>query len=189
MPSLFTRLLDRVDRADPAKAEPRTPLPLMPKPQFLQGHLTALSLLISAIGTIASAFGLHLPASEINGLLTWLAANWDSITQGAGLILAAYGQLRRNWRPAATAAAALLLMCCNTACMAAGGNQERWFVATISTDAEGLTAGPTGLAVTKLNQSNGANLFGRIMRNAAIAGAAPGVAHSVANMASKALKP
>lgn len=66
--------------------------------QFLQGKLTAVCLLISGLGAVASLFGFALPATEINSVLTWIAANYDGILFVIGQGGAAYGQLRRNWR-------------------------------------------------------------------------------------------
>lgn len=76
--------------------DPETDAPI-PR-QFLRGKLTAVCLLISGLGAGASLFGFSLPATEINSVLTWIAANYDGILFVGGQIGAAYGQLRRNWR-------------------------------------------------------------------------------------------
>lgn len=68
------------------------------KRQFLQGKLTAVCLAISVAGALADIMGWTLPSTEINSVLTWIAANYDQLMFLAGQIGAAYGQLRRNWR-------------------------------------------------------------------------------------------
>ena len=45
--------------------------------------------------------GWTLPADEVNSVLHWIAANYDSILFVGGQLGAAWGQLRRNWRAAA----------------------------------------------------------------------------------------
>lgn len=78
--------------------DPETGEPIPQKKQFLQGKLTAICLLISGLGAAASLFGWSLPANEINSVLTWVQANYDSLMFLAGQLGAAWGQLRRNWR-------------------------------------------------------------------------------------------
>lgn len=80
----------------------------MPR-QFLQGRLTSVCLLISGLGAGASLFGFSLPATEINSVLTWIAANYDGILFVIGQVGAAYGQIRRNWRREQQAKALLSL--------------------------------------------------------------------------------
>lgn len=69
-----------------------------PSKQVLQGKLTAIGAAITGVSGLASAFGIKLPAQEINGIFTWLLANWDSIGVVVGLGVAAFGQIRQLWR-------------------------------------------------------------------------------------------
>jgi len=68
------------------------------KPQFLQGKMTFIGLGLATVGTIAKMFGYTLPTDEAKDFLSWLSANWDVIASGLGLLTAAYGRLRMNWR-------------------------------------------------------------------------------------------
>jgi hypothetical protein len=68
--------------------------------QILPGKLTYISIAVSAIGFLGQRFGLVLPQDEIKGIATLLMANWDAIAQVGGLVGAAYGKLRANWRVA-----------------------------------------------------------------------------------------
>ena len=66
--------------------------------QFLQGKLTYLGIAISGLGALGSLFGFSVPADEVKGLIGWFQANWDSLSEFAGLAVAAYGRIRINWR-------------------------------------------------------------------------------------------
>lgn len=67
---------------------------------ILPGKLTYISLAVSALGFLGNRFGFVLPQDEINGIATWVMANWDGLAQVGGLITAAYGRLRINWTKA-----------------------------------------------------------------------------------------
>lgn len=66
--------------------------------QTLQGKLTYIGVLISTAGAIGNLFGWEIPADEVKGMITWTQAHWDDLAQFAGLLTAAYGRLRINWR-------------------------------------------------------------------------------------------
>lgn len=100
LPSSQTLPTRRAIDPDTGKPVPR---------QFLQGRLTSVCLLISGLGAGASLFGFSLPATEINSVLTWIAANYDGILFVIGQVGAAYGQIRRNWRREQQAKALLSL--------------------------------------------------------------------------------
>jgi len=70
----------------------------MKNKQFLQGKLTYLGLGISGLGAAGGLLGLTMPADEVRDIIGWLHANWGSVMELAGLVLAAYGRLRINWR-------------------------------------------------------------------------------------------
>lgn len=70
----------------------------LPEKQVLQGWLTRISTVLLLIGSVSKSFGWELPTAEIDGIFTWLLANWDSIAQVVGLVGAAYGSIRRLWR-------------------------------------------------------------------------------------------
>jgi hypothetical protein len=76
------------------------PVPATP-PQWFQGYLTYSGLILSLIGFVSAKLGLHLSSDQVNGVITWAAANWDQIAGIAGLIVAACGRYRaelRHWR-------------------------------------------------------------------------------------------
>lgn len=77
--------------------DPETGAPL-PRKQFLEGKLTYISLAITGAGAMARLFGWVLPAEEINGILSWIAAHYDELLSVIGLFGAAWGRLRINWR-------------------------------------------------------------------------------------------
>ena len=68
--------------------------------QILPGKLTYVGLAISLAGMLGRRFGFVIPESEINGIVTYAAANWDTIAELGGLLTAAYGRLRANWQVA-----------------------------------------------------------------------------------------
>lgn len=90
----------------PKKAEVRRaldpdtglPIPMKRDRQWLQGKLTYLSLVVSALGAVGKLFGWELPTNEAQDMLTWLGANWDDLAQFVGLAGAAYGKLRAEKR-------------------------------------------------------------------------------------------
>lgn len=74
------------------------PIPVVHDRQWLQGKLTYLSLVLSALGAVGKLFGWELPTNEAQDMLTWLGANWDDLAQFLGLAGAAYGKLRAEKR-------------------------------------------------------------------------------------------
>jgi len=66
--------------------------------QFLQGKLTYLGILISSLGALGGLFGFTLPTDEVQNIIHLAQANWDSMAELIGLVVAAYGRLRINWR-------------------------------------------------------------------------------------------
>ena len=68
--------------------------------QILQGKMTFIGLALTAAGAIGRMMGWDLPTDEVNSFLTWLLSSWDGIAQGIGIIIAAWGRLRINWRKA-----------------------------------------------------------------------------------------
>lgn len=69
------------------------------KPQWLQGKLTYIGLVLTAIGAIGRLFGVTLPTDEANAFLNFLSVNWDMIAQGIGILMAFRGRYRRELRP------------------------------------------------------------------------------------------
>lgn len=68
------------------------------KPQFLQGHMTKLGLVLTGLSLIGGLFGIVIPTEELKALAQTASDNWEVIGTLAGLALAAYGKIRRNWR-------------------------------------------------------------------------------------------
>ncbi|WP_009964056.1 hypothetical protein [Verrucomicrobium spinosum] len=68
------------------------------KPQFLQGHMTKLGLVLTGLSLIGGLFGIVVPAEELKALAKTASDNWGVIGTLVGLALAAYGKIRRNWR-------------------------------------------------------------------------------------------
>jgi len=66
--------------------------------QFLQGKLTYIGILLTALGALGHLFGFTVPTEEVRGIVGWFQANWNSIMELVGLVMAAYGRLRLNWR-------------------------------------------------------------------------------------------
>ena len=66
--------------------------------QFLQGKLTYIGIALSGLGAIGSLFGFSVPTDEVKGIIGWLQSHWDSLMEFAGLVVAAYGRIRINWR-------------------------------------------------------------------------------------------
>lgn len=73
------------------------PIPVSKK-QILEGKMTFIGLALTAAGAIGKMFGFDLPTTEVQTWLDWLLSNWDSLANGIGLLIAAYGRLRMNWR-------------------------------------------------------------------------------------------
>lgn len=71
--------------------------PISP-PQFAEGRLTYIGIALAALGMLAGFFGMTWPKDEADGFASWLAANWDTLSQGVGLIIAVFGRARINWR-------------------------------------------------------------------------------------------
>jgi hypothetical protein len=69
-----------------------------PSGQFLKGKLTFIGIGISALGALSKVFGVPVPVSEIRDIVGWFQANSGTISELAGLIVAAYGRLRITWR-------------------------------------------------------------------------------------------
>ncbi len=76
----------------------RHPIGFITPPQFAQGKLTFIGLILAVLGMAAGKFGWTFPKEEADGIATWLAANWDTLSEGAGLLTTFYGRLRINWR-------------------------------------------------------------------------------------------
>lgn len=66
--------------------------------QFLQGKLTYLGILLTALGALGNLFGFDVPTNEVKGIVGWFQANWNTVMELVGLVVAAYGRLRLNWR-------------------------------------------------------------------------------------------
>lgn len=66
---------------------------------ILPGKLTYIGIGISLAGMIGRRFGIVLPEDEINGVATFLAANWDVFAELGGLLTAAYGRFRATAFP------------------------------------------------------------------------------------------
>ena len=66
--------------------------------QFLQGKLTYLGILLTALGALGNLFGFDVPTNEVKGIVGWFQANWNTLMELVGLVMAAYGRLRINWR-------------------------------------------------------------------------------------------
>ena len=87
-------ILNKRETVEVRRAYPAGP----EKPQWLEGKLTFIGLALSLAGMIGKHYGLNLPTDEVKDFLTWLAASWDDIAQGAGILIAAWGRLRINFR-------------------------------------------------------------------------------------------
>lgn len=85
------KLLNRQRLKNPNKIHMKTILP---------GKLTYIGLAVSLAGMLGSRFGFVIPEKEINGIVSFVAANWDIVAQFGGLLTAAYGRLRVNWQTA-----------------------------------------------------------------------------------------
>ena len=68
------------------------------KPQFLEGKMTMLGIVLTVLSTLAGFAGVVLPAEDIKAFAKWTSENWPALTAGAGILMTAYGKLRRNWR-------------------------------------------------------------------------------------------
>lgn len=67
---------------------------------FLQGRLTFIGIVISMLGFLAQRMGWTFPQEEAGHIGDWIAGNWDSLAEFAGMVIAFYGRLRVNWRQA-----------------------------------------------------------------------------------------
>lgn len=76
----------------------RRAIPYFEKPQFLQGKLTYIGLILSGIGMICKPFGIDLPDDEAKDFIRLLSSNWESFAEMAGLLVAAYGRFRASKR-------------------------------------------------------------------------------------------
>ena len=90
----MSTLIERIKAARQAASE-LTPLG---ERQFLQGKLTFLGIAISVVGALSNFFGVPLPVQEIKDIADWFRTHWDTLAELAGLVVAAYGRLRINWR-------------------------------------------------------------------------------------------
>jgi len=70
------------------------------KPQWLQGKLTFIGLILASIGYGAKAFGYSVPTDEIQDFLGFMSNNWSVISEGLGILIAGYGRIRINFRKA-----------------------------------------------------------------------------------------
>ena len=93
VPAMST-LIERFKAARQAASESAPP----GQRQLFQGKLTFLGIAISMMGALGSFFGVSLPVQEVRDIADWFQAHWDTLTQLAGLVMAAYGRLRINWR-------------------------------------------------------------------------------------------
>ena len=66
--------------------------------QFLQGKLTYLGILLTALSALGHLFGFTVPTEEVKGIIGWFHTNWNTLMELVGLVIAAYGRLRINWR-------------------------------------------------------------------------------------------
>lgn len=64
---------------------------------LIKGKMTYIGILISAAGAAGKLVGVDVPTDNINSMLDMLMANWDTIAQFGGLLIAAYGRLRASW--------------------------------------------------------------------------------------------
>lgn len=64
---------------------------------ILKGKMTYIGILISAAGAAGKLMGVDVPTDQINSMLDMLVANWDTVAQFCGLLIAAYGRLRASW--------------------------------------------------------------------------------------------
>ena len=95
---LQSKMQRRRDNEPLRAIDPDTGKPFpMPK-QSLKGKLTYIGLIVSASGAVGKLFGWEIPVDEVQGMLGWLAVNWDTLAQFIGLATAAYGRARLNWR-------------------------------------------------------------------------------------------
>lgn len=72
---------------DPRKVA-ADPAPPVPAPAWYQTYLTHVGLVLGLAGLLSTRLGLHLSDADVNGLITWIAANWDVLTGLAGGVVA-----------------------------------------------------------------------------------------------------
>jgi len=68
------------------------------KNQKLQGKLTYVSLGITALAALFQVWGKSFPEEEVSALVEVATGAWPTLVEAGGLIMAAYGRLRREWR-------------------------------------------------------------------------------------------
>jgi hypothetical protein len=64
------------------------------KPQFLEGYMTKLGVLLAVLGLC----GINVPEAEAREIETFLTAHREELSLVAGLLIAIYGKIRRKWR-------------------------------------------------------------------------------------------
>lgn len=72
--------------------------------------MTMLGMVLTGLSMLAGLFGFIIPDAEVKAMAQWASDNWESLGVFAGLVIAAYGKLRRNWRKE-DALPILLLLC------------------------------------------------------------------------------
>jgi|688.fasta_scaffold04470_21 hypothetical protein len=62
--------------------------------QFLQGKLTYIGLIMTALGAFAQTTGIAIPLNDIQALIDFVQANWHVVLEFVGLVTALYGRFR-----------------------------------------------------------------------------------------------
>ena len=62
--------------------------------QFLQGKMTYIGLIMTALGAFAQTTGIPLPLADIQALVDFVQVNWPTVLEFFGLVTALYGRLR-----------------------------------------------------------------------------------------------
>jgi hypothetical protein len=62
--------------------------------QFLQGKLTYIGLIMTALGAFAQTTGIAIPLNDIQALIDFVQLNWHVVLEFAGLVTALYGRFR-----------------------------------------------------------------------------------------------
>lgn len=117
-PAAHGRRENETDRLKAELQQAPVARPVYDKPQILQGKMTKLGLIITVIGMIAGVVGVEVPTDEAKDLAHLASDNWELVIAPAiGLLVAAYGKIRRNWRTPGTGSAVLMILILAAGCL------------------------------------------------------------------------
>ncbi len=78
--------------------EVRAAQPVIERPKWLDGKRTYLGIGLMLLGMAGDMFGVDVPKEEINDFQAWLSAEWTTISEGLGILLAGYGRVKASKR-------------------------------------------------------------------------------------------